>query len=486
MSTTATYLVSVAVLLPGLLYVFLAIKQRKNIRSLHDFFPLTKFIPGDEYGRSTAAAGMSLATVIITILNLAPSLGLGLLVTIASYAASFLLLYVCAPTILRANPANDTVQAFLGKTYGSIRVRNVALLFCFIGYISIFAMELIVGVTVLEPFFGDGILVFSLIYLVFLVLYSVIAGFRAIVATEQWQIRFIAVAVLSLVALIPLFWPSPAANASFMDVTTKVLASSITPWAFALGIITMNLPATISDAGTWQRLCATTSEREARRGLLKAIWMFILLWGTLIVAGSYIAQLGVVDGQFKSAQQPLITYIVERLATNDALHLILLFIFVLGLFAAMITTADSLLLVAAQMYAIDFANLDACSMSESEKINKARVALAFIAASAFVVFAIFKLIKFDVVQLVFAIYGAQLALFPTVAAALFLNKWFETRRAVGAAVLSIGGGFIAAWASALYGKFSGEMNWLYNAPVAALMVSFGLLLILSPRSWGRR
>jgi Na+/proline symporter len=148
----------------------------------------------------------------------------------------------------------------------------------------------------------------------------------------------------------------------------------------------------------------------------------------------------------------------------------------------MITTADSLLLVAAQMYAIDYAQLPAQPLSEHQKIMRSRWALVGIACAAFVAFMIFKLIQFDVVALVFAIYGAQIALFPAVAAALFLKRYFEPRRAATAAIISVAGGFAGAWVSALYGKFSGDLNWLYNAPVVALAGSSILLMLLSARA----
>lgn len=485
MSALSIAIVFAAILLPAGLYVWLALKERGAVKSIRDFFPLTRFLDGESYGRSTAAAGVSLATVILTLVNLAPLLGISLLVTVSSYALSFVLLYFCARAILRANPDNDTVQTFLGKSYGSSRVRNIALLFSFLGYISIFSMELLVGVTVLQPFLGERVLVFSVVYLFFIIAYALISGFRAIVATEQWQIRFIVASVLVLVAFLPMLWAGTANSISFTEVSKKVLSSWHAGWAFCLGIITMNLPAPISDSGTWQRLCSTSSEHEARRGLLRAIPLFLLIWGTLIVFGCYIAQVATATGQFDAQKSSLMTFIVSSLASNGALHMALLFVFMLGLFAAMITTADSLLLVATQMFSIDFLRLHKNGAPDLSNIKTARITLAGIAVVSFVIFAVFQLIKFDVVQLIFAIYGAQLALFPTVAVALFLKTRFECRNASFAAALSIFVGFGGAWASAFYGKFSGNVNWLYNAPVVALLGSSAVFLLLSISAWKR-
>lgn len=479
MSTLSTVIVFSAILLPAGLYVWLALKERKNVKSIRDFFPLTRFMDGETFGRSTAAAGVSLATVILALVNLAPLLGISLLITISSYALSFVVLYFCASTILRANPDNDTVQTFLGKTYGTPIVRNIALTFSFIGYISIFSMELLVGVTVLEPFLGERVLIFSFVYLLFIIAYSLISGFRAIVATEQWQIRFIIASVLVLVVFLPLLWANGAKSVSFSEVTRNVFSSWNATWAFCLGILAINLPAPISDSATWQRLCSTKSEKDAKRGLLLSIGMFLLIWGTLIIFGCYIAQVAAATGQFDGQKSTLMTFIVSSLATSGWLHLSLLFVFILGLFAAMITTADNLLLVSTQLFSLDLLHLHENKAPDRSNIRKARIVLAIIASVSFLIFVLFRLIQFDVVQLIFATYGAQLALFPAVAAALFFKNKLDYRKAWFAAAASIFCGFTAAWASAFYGKFSGNASWLYNAPVIALVGSAVIFFILA-------
>lgn len=213
------------------------------MKSLADFFPLTRHLEGAAYSRSTVSAGVSLATVILALVNLAPFLGLGLLVTIGSYAVSFLFLRWGATTILRANPENDTLQGWLGSAYDSKCVRITALLFSFVGYMSIFSMELLVGVTVLEPFVGKNVMAFALIYLVFMIAYSVISGFRAIVATEQWQFRFVAVAVGVLVLMVPMLAFGGEKPVPLGNIASGLLHNWAAPWAFVLGIICMNVPA---------------------------------------------------------------------------------------------------------------------------------------------------------------------------------------------------------------------------------------------------
>jgi len=485
MPLTATILVYSAILLPCVLYILLALKERPYVNSLSDFFPLTRYLEGVAYSRSTVSAGVSLATVILALVNLAPFLGLSLLVTIASYAVSFVILRWGAAAILQANPANDTLQGWLGTAYGSSTVRLTALIFSFVGYVSIFSMELLVGVTVLEPFLGKGVLGFAFLYLLFMVAYSVISGFRAIVATEQWQFWFVVAAIVVLVALVPLLAFGGDKAVPLREIASGLLKTWNAPWAFVVGIICMNAPAPFADAATWQRLCAMRSVEEARRGLERAIPWFIFIWGGLIICASLISGIAMQTQAFDPAKGTLMTFLVSTLAQGDALHLGLLFLFILGLFSAMITTADSLLLVSAQMYTQDFRRIHPESepARDARGLRMARTSLAVIALLSFGLFAVFQWIKFDVIQLIFAIYGAHIALFPAVIAALFFKGRLQLAKAAPAAWLSTALGFLGGWGSAIYGKNSGQMDWLYNAPAVALLVSGIAFLVFSICAW---
>jgi len=483
MTSIATVLVLAAVLLPSLLYLRLAIKEHPSVKSIRDFFPLTRYLEAGAYSRSTVTAGISLATVILALVNLAPSMGISLLTTIGSYAASFVVLYFAAPAIHHRNPQNLTLQAFLAAQYQSPTVGRVSVAFTFIAYVALFSMELLVGVMVLEPFVGDWVLAFSVTYLVFIVGYSVISGYRSIVATEQWQFRFIVLAVAMLpIALVMLIWRAKT-PVPLGQITSEIFGTWSAGWPFVLGILAMNLPAAISDSGTWQRLCSTRSATDAQKGLLGAIPFFILLWGTLIVVSCYIGKVAISSHAFDPRTGTLMSFVLDSLSGGGPLGLVVLFVFMLGLCAAMITTADSLLLVAAQMFVLDVMKVDPEAVAPKRGIRVSRIALATIALLSFVVFLVFKLLKFDVVQLIFAIYGAQLALFPAVAAAVFLPTRLRLSHASLAAASSVIVGFVGAWGSALYGKFSGHAMWMYNSPVVALLGSTVVFALMAAPAW---
>jgi Na+/proline symporter len=324
--------------------------------------------------------------------------------------------------------------------------------------------------------------------LIFMITYSVISGFRAIVATEQWQFRFVVAAVAVLVLMVLMLAFGGEEPVPVGEIAAGLLHTWAAPWAFVLGIICMNLPAPFADAATWQRLCATRSEDDARRGLGNAVPWFILIWGGLIVCASLISGISAHTAAFDPAKGTLMSHLMTTLAQGGGLRLTLLFLFVLGLFSAMITTADSLLLVSAQMFVQDLRRIQPSKDAAANALGlrTARTAIAVIGLLSFGVFALFQWLQFDVVQLIFAIYGAHIALFPAVFAALFLKRYLRLEKAWLGATLSTTLGFIAGWVSALVGKNTGKTDWLYNAPAVSLIVATVLFLVLTLPHWKRR
>ncbi|OVE73911.1 hypothetical protein BVX94_02225 [bacterium B17] len=471
-----------AILIPAILYFYKSWKVQDEIEGLADFFPLKRTYTAGQFRSTTVAAGMSLATVMIAFLNLAPALGISLMISVITYCLSFVVLYFCAPAIMNANKDNLTIQAFLGKSYESNAVKKTALTFSLIGYLSIFSMELLVGVTVLTPFLGQWVLAFAVVYLVFLIIYSMISGYKAVVATDVWQLRFIILSIGALFVFLLMSLKRTELSLPFADMTKVIFSDWRAPLSFCAGITIMNLPAPISDAGTWQRLCAAKDVASARRGVWQVVGLFFVLWSALILLGNYFAVSGVFTPEYMQEQGSLLSAILSHMSNNGAISLIILFAFILGLFSAMISTADSLLIVASQVFSLDLLNLDP-EAHKDDSLRKTRIAMFCMAVLSFVIFLVFHLIKFDVVQLVFAIYGAQLAMFPSVLAALFLQKKLDLKKARPAAFGSIAGGFLLAWAFALYGKVNGSMNAQFYAPAAGLAGAIVVYLIMSLPAW---
>jgi hypothetical protein len=106
-------------------------------------------------------------------------------------------------------------------------------------------------------------------------------------------------------------------------------------------------------------------------------------------------------------------------------------------------------------------------------VSALRSARVVIVASAVVAVMVVELLTragFTIADLVFAIYGAQLGLFPPVCLALFIGRERLGVLSVSA-MLGISGGFIAGWSAAVIGRLSGNVDLVFLAPAISLLVS---------------
>ncbi len=464
----STILVLFTVILVTSFFLYISYKETRNIKSISDFLPIKRFMKASEYKSTTVAAGMSLATVMIALINLSPFMGISLFITIITYATGFLALYYAIPKIQKLNFNNDTIPVFLGKQYNSETVKRTSSVFSIIGYSSIFAMELIVGVTIFSPFFSNYALAFAIFFFIFLLTYTLFSGFRGIVRTDIWQLRFIYFSIISLFIFLINSFFNDNLGLSFKEIDTSLFFTWTAPLSFCLGIAVMNIPAALSDIGTWQRVCSTKSASEAKNGLKSALLIFIFIWSSLIILGILYASSGITS-KFGFESLPLMEGILKSISvSNSIISLIILFGIISGLLSAMVSTADSLLISAAHTL------YDGIILKENKdvfSIGNIRITITILGSISFLIFIVFHILTLNVVQLVFAIYGAQLALFPSTFATLILKSSLKKDILKIGAILSILIGFISAWICAIYGQYSGDANLQFYAPVVSLITS---------------
>jgi Na+/proline symporter len=157
-----------------------------------------------------------------------------------------------------------------------------------------------------------------------------------------------------------------------------------------------------------------------------------------------------------------------------------LFLSVLGLFGAMLSTASTqLIAVSHTLYEDIISRLRKISLKDrinSEKeLRFSRTILIVSALVSIAIVEILSRIGFSIADLVFAIYGAQLSLTPLVLFALFGNK--DRIKAISKwAIAAVTFGFLSGWTAAITGQLMGMGNLVFLSPGFSLGLS---LLILS-------
>ena len=209
--------------------------------------------------------------------------------------------------------------------------------------------------------------------------------------------------------------------------------------------------------------------KEAKIGLINATLLTFVLWSALILIGIGLTVVGVSSEKFNVTTMSAIDFAVSSFSKLPSpFQTMGLFAFFIGLFSAMVSTADSLLMAATHTFLNK--SISSSDPHNNITIKQAQLSMLALSITSFLIFIIFYVVGFNVVQLVFAIYGAQLALFPATYLAVQSNKY--SLKAGGLiAGLSIFLGFTAAWAFAIVGQISGNWELQFYAPVAALVVS---------------
>ena len=246
---------------------------------------------------------------------------------------------------------------------------------------------------------------------------------------------------------------------------------------FLIGIAIMNIPTHITNMSVWQRISGASDPETVTKGFSQSIWSISFCWGLLaLIACFAYALVNPADGQHLLTA--LITFI-----SGSTLGKVIVFVITLGLYGAMLSTASTNLLVVTHTLSEDVFASDKQTVTQRVESKKSlfnsRVILFLSALIAIFLVEGLKIIGFSIADLVFAIYGGALALFPLVIYAL-LSKREPLRNlssfASGAVVL----GFVSGWATAIYGKVIGDGNLIFLSPTVGILIS-GLILFLGTK-----
>jgi|GEM_PF-585955 len=469
------------------LYVAVGLAVGRRTAGVGDLLPLSsgrraRIETTAEFTSSTVATTISLATVIMAFFSLARYLGLWLLWTVITTSAGLLVVRLFAGRIWHRLSRYDhrpTLHEFLGREFDSRILLGVGAAFTSLGFLGAFAVELTVGskfFTALVPDAPAVIVVAVLSFTAFL--YTAAGGFRAVIVTDRIQMFSIWLLLLSL----PVFYVYHIIThggwaSNFSRIPEGVLDFSIRPGlaAFLLGIFAINVPSFLSDMSIWQRMAGARKEQTVTSGLGISAFSAAVTWGAFAVLACFVFMVVPPQG----TRNALLVLLNQIAGTGGALAAVILFIAVLGLYGAMLSTASTqLIAVSHTMYADLFGRLRGRSVKERldsrREMNLSRLILVVTALLSILMVQLLAKAGFSVVDLIFAVYGSQLGLCPLVVSALVFGRK-RLRILSFWATLALTVGFVTGWASAVYGRFTASTNLVFLAPVWSLLASTALL-----------
>ncbi len=479
--------VLIAFLIALVVYVGVGIAVGRKTRGIADLLPLARGRHAQvktpaEFSSSTVATTISLATVIMAFFELGRYLGLWLLWTVLTTSAGLILVRILAQKIWHRMSEYDhrpTLHDFLGTEFNSNVLSYVGAVCTSMGFLGAFAVELMVGSKFfagLVPEIPAWAVIVALSLVTFF--YTAVGGFRAVIITDRIQMYSIWFLLLSLpVFYIYYLFTHGGWAANLAKIPEGVLDFSYREGliSFLLGIFVINVPTFISDMSVWQRIAATQKHETVTTGLWGSVFATAATWGTFALLACFVFMICSPTNKVN----PLVSLVNVISTTPGILAPVVLFLTALGLYGAMLSTASTqLIAVSHTLYAdvfLRFKNIRGRQRLESKReLNISRAILILAAIVSTILVQVLSSAGFSIADLVFAIYGGQLGLCPLVVAALLMERK-RLKKLSGWAVLAISAGFITGWGSAIYGRFSGNTNLVFLAPVCSLVSSLVLL-----------
>jgi len=483
---SATVIISLLTAL--FIYIAVGLLLGRHTRSVADMLPLifnrqARVATSSEFSSSTVATTISLATVIMAFFELAQKEGIWLLWTVVTTSTGLLLVRLFAKKIWNRISIYDhrpTLHEFLGTEYKSEPLRYVGAVCTSLGFLCAFAVELTVGTkffAALVPGVPGWTVILVLTVVAFI--YTAMGGFRAVIITDRIQM----VSIWLLLVSLPLFYlyfivTQGGWSENFANIPEGILDFSYRPglYAFLLGILFINVPTFISDMSIWQRIAGAQEDKTVSTGLLRSVFSSAATWGLFTI----LACLSFMIIKPQPDTNPLLAVVHVIGTTTGPLALIILFFTVLGLYGAMLSTASTqLIAVSHTVYADVFSRIREHLLSERVESRKelyiSRTILIVAAVLSTILVQLLEKAGLSITDLVFAVYGPQLALCPLVITALLFKRQQLSNLSPWAA-LAVTAGFITGWGSAVYGGLTNNSNWVFLSPVLSLVVSSAVLL----------
>jgi hypothetical protein len=418
--------------------------------------------------RSLGSSWVMLGNVVVAGMILGQVFGLITFWMVITWSLAFVLMSQRVDRVRSVLSPDDTLHSFLHRAYGSLPMRRVAALITITVGLGVFVIELIAGIALLVAALpaqmGE---VFAPILVLMLVLAMCIAaisgGLRAVITTDAmlWPIVIAGIAVLLIFSV-----------ELFSDQSSHIVSQKLFPdtlhaggiLAFFVGVAALQIPLLLGDYGTWQRIKAThrrETESLVTHTLRQAVWQFFL-WGVPVLAG--IAVLGLPalfaaqSGNLYPSSYPLIEVVHHWISATEiplALRAALTTIFITGMLAVLVSTANTYLLIAMETWVRDFRPRSICDVFPNEQaigmkaVRDARSLCIIFALAASLPIAALVQFQINLVGLIVIVFSVQVALAPAAVLALYHSD--NAKELAPSVVRATLAGFIFA---ILYGVFT--------------------------------
>ncbi len=497
--------------LASLVFVIVGLRTRRKVTSINRYFIFPRSADSAALFSSFMAGSLSIASAILVFIEWSSTPGIGVAAVYSPllWALGVGVLYFSLTRLWPYLSRYNTLHGFIQHNYGGKHIRQVAAIATITGFLGQFGVEILLGTAVVTAVFATPSLLSTVTIgaaiLLVVISYSWMGGFLSVLRSDRVQY----LVVLSGLGLALLYVISGDIQAVAKTLHASIATDLANPqfgpgvlssWALVLSLFCLNVPLLITDMSIWQRLCCARDEESARKGVRAFIIGLALVGTTIILFGMALQAKGVIPGD---SNDPFLGRLIGFISGSFPVALL----FYAGVFAAVMSTADSFLLAAAQAWMTDVRQVP--SLLDSEKYERdeevmdesehrllvsAKTTTLVIGVATFAVCFTLNAMGIDYISMLFVVFAAQISLTPCVVVALLKGDPEDEAtlaRYRSKAVNSIVAGYATAIGLLIFTAIasivaSGEylsFYTLYLAPIYVLAVSW-IAFAMTPQRKG--
>ena len=334
---TAIVLVVVAFIIFGTL----AFSNRSALNTTTEFLFANRSLKRSRISNNLAATSVSLAGLLLFIFSQTAFFGWLMIVVLLFILAGQYLMIVLTNNVDPDPDQNGSIYRLLLHKTDSRRIAAWSNIIVVLIFFTILMIEIIIGASIFTYFapqfdFAIYIGLFSISIIV--VGYVLIGGFNVVSLSDTFQFwMFLVGLLLAFIVSILFFSVSEKSVTDLLaNISTIQLPKTIAA-TFVLNIIVVNLTLPISQNSTWQRFASSSDRAQFVSGTKDGIWkVFVVVAAAIGIAVVILTTIGSVN-----SVNDIFDAVRNMGAIGNYFVFPLLFV---GLVAALISTADSMLI----------------------------------------------------------------------------------------------------------------------------------------------
>ncbi len=386
-----------------------------------------------------------------------------------AYVIGFFILYFFAARIRRAGVEKKlySFAEFLSRSYIkkhrlSRFPRMFTALISGINVVIFFfltAAQFVGMATILHYAFNVAYIYAAGISFFIVILYTALAGLSGVIITDF--IQFVVVLIMIVVIFIPGIWVETDGLLKLQLLPDTFLNATHEGWLFLIGLPLLLSPSVLTRMDIWQRTLAAKSEKTAKKTALISGFAMLPFYIIFPLVGMAVRASYGADIDPNTAANVFLE--------NNATQVLLAFA-VIGLLAALMSSADSFLNIVAITAVRGFSKKTYTPESNKSQFLKIRIAVVIFGAVALALALYFA----DIVELFIAGITLNIIFTPICILALIRKDVYKYKYAAFASVLS---GAVVIAAFFIYGFISMHDGILKIAFIPATIVATAVLLV---------